>query len=146
MASNVSFAHHLSFSIRRWRGTNTLSFDFLHIHMPGGISSVCLAQARSLLVATFWPPTCNYIRQCCCFIFNNTAIVLAVEESSAVESLSVVKELVLTLTAKAIDTSDCCYSLLTLGWRVTGSRFAVRSYHATESSAHFFAPVKVWTG
>ena len=87
--------------------------------MPGGISSVCLAQARSLLVATFWPPMCNYIRQCCCFIFSNTAVVLAVEESSAVESLSVMKELVLTLTAKAIDTSDCCYTLLTLGWRVT---------------------------
>ena len=51
-------------------------------------------------------------------LFCNTAVVLAVEESSAVESLSVMKELVLTLTAKAVDTSDCCYSLLTLGRRV----------------------------
>ena len=42
----------------------------------GGRSSASLAQACCPLIATFWPPTHNHIRQSCSFIISNNKVAM----------------------------------------------------------------------
>ena len=56
------------------RGTWT-RFDFSS-PMTGGRSSASLAQACCPLIATFWPPTHNHIRQSCSFIISNNKVAM----------------------------------------------------------------------